>query len=159
MGIIEKPKRELTPLQTAALKWMSLAFDLVVIILALLTMAYVAYMLYDLTLIMLHGTDVEEALHEFLLVIILLELFELLSLYIKEHHVSMRRVAELGVVAIVRKLVITADYNALGWQTLISMAAVIFVLGWIYVQERRRISEEERFIIEHGINKQWSSNQ
>jgi uncharacterized membrane protein (DUF373 family) len=153
MGIIEKPKKELTPLQMVALKWMSFAFDLVVIVLALITMAYVAYMLYDLTGMMFHGFEVEEALHEFLLVIILLELFELLSLYIKEHHVSMRRVAELGVVAIVRKLVITADYKALGWQTLVAMAILIFVLGWIYVQERRRISEEEKFMVEHGMGR------
>ncbi len=153
MGIIEKPKKELTPFQTVALKWMSFAFDLVVIILALITMAYVAYMLYDLATMMFHGFDVEEALHEFLLVIILLELFELLSLYIKEHHVSMRRVAELGVVALVRKLVITADYSTMGWETLTSMAVLIFVLGWIYIQERRRISEEEKFMVEHGMGR------
>lgn len=133
---------------------MNFAFDLVVIVLALLTMAYVLYAIYDLAEIMLQGFDIEETLHEFLLVIILLELFELLTLYIKEHHVSMRRVAELGVVALVRKLVITIDYKALGWELLIGMAALIFVLGWIYVQERRRISEEEKFIIERGLNTQ-----
>jgi uncharacterized membrane protein (DUF373 family) len=153
MGIIQKPKKELTPLENTALKWMNLAFDLVVIVLALITMVYVLYTIYDLAEIMLHGFDVEEALHQFLLVIILLELFELLVLYIKEHHVSMRRVAELGVVAIVRKLVITVDYKALGWQTLVGMAVLILALGWIYVQERRRISEEEKFMVEHGMGR------
>ncbi|BAD85327.1 hypothetical membrane protein, conserved [Thermococcus kodakarensis KOD1] len=154
MSIVPRQKKELTPLENTALKWMNFAFDLVVIVLALLTMAYVLYAIYDLAEIMLQGFDIEETLHEFLLVIILLELFELLTLYIKEHHVSMRRVAELGVVALVRKLVITIDYKALGWELLIGMAALIFVLGWIYVQERRRISEEEKFIIERGLNTQ-----
>ncbi|WP_367884913.1 hypothetical protein [Thermococcus sp. JCM 11816] len=42
----------------------------------------------------------------------------------------------------------------MGWELLIGMAALIFVLGWIYVQERRRISEEEKFIIERGLNTQ-----
>lgn len=153
MPIIQKPKRELTPLENTALKWMNFTFDLVVIVLALITMAYVLYAIYDLAEIMLQGFDVEEALHEFLLVIILLELFELLTLYIKEHHVSMRRVAELGVVAIVRKLVITVDYKALGWDILIGMATLIFTLGWIYVQERRRVSEEEKFLVEHGLDR------
>ncbi|AMQ19331.1 phosphate-starvation-inducible PsiE family protein [Thermococcus peptonophilus] len=153
MSIMPKPQKELTPLESTALKWMNFAFDLVVILLALLTMVYVLYTIYELTNIMLHGFDVEEALHQFLLVIILLELFELLTLYIKEHHVSMRRVAELGVVAIVRKLVITVDYKTLGWDILIGMAALIFVLGWIYVQERRRISEEEKFIVEHELDR------
>jgi uncharacterized membrane protein (DUF373 family) len=153
MAIIQKPKKELTPFESTALRWMNFAFDLVVIVLALLTMAYVLYTIYDLAEIMLHGFDIEDALHQFLLVIILLELFELLTLYIKEHHVSMRRVAELGVVALVRKLVITVDYRTLGWDILLGMAALIFVLGWIYVQERRRISEEEKFIIEHGLDR------
>ncbi|WP_367884912.1 phosphate-starvation-inducible PsiE family protein [Thermococcus sp. JCM 11816] len=102
MSIVPRQKKELTPLENTALKWMNFAFDLVVIVLALLTMAYVLYAIYDLAEIMLQGFDIEETLHEFLLVIILLELFELLTLYIKEHHVSMRRVAELGVVALVR---------------------------------------------------------
>ncbi len=153
MTILPKPRRESTPLESTALKWMNFSFDIVVIVMALLTMAYVIYAMYNLIAIIYHGFDVEEALHEFLLVIILLELFELLTLYIKEHHVSMRRVAELGVVAIVRKLVITVDYRKLGWEVMIGMAALIFALGWIYVQERRRVSEEEKFIVEHGLNR------
>jgi uncharacterized membrane protein (DUF373 family) len=153
MGIIQKPKKELSPLQLVALKWMFFAFDFVVIMLALIVMAYVVYMLYTLTLMMFHGVNVDDALHQLLLIIILLEIFELLSLYIKEHHVSMRRVVELGVVAMVRKLIITSDYSSLGWTTLIGIAALIFVLGWIYVQERRRVSEEERFIVEHGLDR------
>ncbi|MDV3103336.1 phosphate-starvation-inducible PsiE family protein [Thermococcus waiotapuensis] len=153
MAILPEPKKEPTPLESMALKWMNLSFDFVVIVLALLTMAYVVYAICDLVGIMFHGFDVEGALHEFLLVIILLELFELLTLYIKEHHVSMRRVAELGVVALVRKLVITVDYKSLGWEVMLGMAALIFVLGWIYVQERRRVSEEEKFIVEHGLNR------
>ncbi|MBP1912866.1 phosphate-starvation-inducible PsiE family protein [Thermococcus stetteri] len=153
MSILPKPKNELTPLESTALNWLNFAFDLVVVVLAILTMVYVLYTIYDLAELMVHGFDVEEVLHRFLLIIILLELFELLTLYIKEHHVSMRRVAELGVVAIVRKLVITVDYKALGWDILIGMAALIFALGWIYVQERRRISEEEKFIVEHGLDR------
>jgi len=151
MSILKAPKNDLTPLERHALNCMSSMFDIVVIFLGVLTMAYVVYMLYSLVVLMFHGFNVEEALHQFLLAIILLELFELIALYIKEHHVSMRRVAELGVVALVRKLVITTDYSALGWQTLFGTAAIMFALGWIYVEERRRVSEEERFVVEHGM--------
>ena len=49
----------------------------------------------------------------------------------------MRRVAEPGVVAISRKLVITVNYNQVGWQTLISLAALIPARGWVYTQEKK----------------------
>ncbi len=62
----------------------------------------------------------------------------------------MHRVAEPGVVAIPRKLVITANYNQVGWQTLISLAALILALGWVYIQERKRTTQHEEFLMEHG---------
>ncbi|MDI3476057.1 MAG: hypothetical protein PWQ95_1785 [Thermococcaceae archaeon] len=148
-----KTQKEPATFENAVLKWMNFTFDLVVIVLAVLIMIFVIRAIYDLVEMIFAGVNVEEALHELLLVIILLELFELLTLYIKEHHVSMRRVAELGVVAIVRKLVITVDYKVLGWEILVGMAALIFTLGWIYVQERRRVSEEEKFLVEHGLDR------
>lgn len=37
------------------------------------------------------------------------------------------------------------------WEILVGMAALIFTLGWIYIQERRRVSEEEKFIVGGGL--------
>ncbi|WP_297503424.1 phosphate-starvation-inducible PsiE family protein, partial [Thermococcus sp.] len=75
----------------------------------------------------------------------------LLAMYLKEHHVSMRNVVELGVLAMVRKIIITPDYSKLGWQVLFGMAALLFVMGWIYVQERQRRTKHEEFMVEHGL--------
>ncbi|MEO2152021.1 MAG: phosphate-starvation-inducible PsiE family protein [Thermococcus sp.] len=133
------------------LKWLSVLFDMVVIGLATITMGYVVYLMFNLITESFHAFNIEEILHQIVLVVIFLEIFELLTMYVKEHHVSMRNVVELGVLAMVRKIIITLDYNQLGWQTLFGMAALIFVLGWIYVQERQRRTRHEEFLIEKGL--------
>ena len=138
-------------IETLLLKWLSVLFDIVVIGLATITMGYVVYLMVNLLTETMHSFDIENVLHQIVLVIIFLEIFELLTMYVKEHHVSMRNVVELGVLAMVRKIIITLDYNQLGWQTLIGMAALIFVMGWIYVQERQRRTKHEEFLIEKGL--------
>ena len=138
-------------IENLLLKWLSVLFDMVVIGLATITMGYVVYLMANLITETMHSFDIENVLHQIVLVIIFLEIFELLTMYVKEHHVSMRNVVELGVLAMVRKIIITLDYNQLGWQTLIGMATLIFVMGWIYVQERQRRTKHEEFLIEKGL--------
>ena len=138
-------------IERALMRWLSIIFDMVVISLAAVTMGYVVVMLVRLVQEGIHNPDLEDLLHQVVLIIIFLEIFELLMMYVKEHHVSMRNVVELGVLAMVRKIIITPDYSVLGWQTLIGMAALIFAMGWIYVEERQRRTKHEEFMIEHGL--------
>lgn len=133
------------------LKWLNMLFDIVVIGLATITMGYVIYMIIEL--LVSTPLPIEEVLHHIVLSIIFLEIFELLTMYVKEHHVSMRNVVELGVLAMVRKIIITPDYASFGWQTLFGMAALILVMGWIYVQERQRRTKHEEFLLTHGFKK------
>ncbi|WP_297508287.1 phosphate-starvation-inducible PsiE family protein [Thermococcus sp.] len=149
-----KKQNEMGFVEQGLMKWLNVIFDIVVIALATITMGYVVVMLVQLVQMGLHGLNVEEILHQIVLIIIFLEIFELLAMYVKEHHVSMRNVVELGVLAMVRKIIITLDYNQLGWQTLIGMSALIFVMGWIYVQERQRRTKHEEFLIQHGLREE-----
>ena len=148
-----KRHRDPGVIESILIKWLSVLFDIVVIGLATVTMGYVVYLMVNLITESMHAFDIEEVLHQIVLIIIFLEIFELLTLYVTEHHVSMRNVVELGVLAMVRKIIITLDYNQLGWQTLFGIAALIFVMGWIYVQERQRRTRHEEFLITHGIKK------
>jgi len=150
---MEREYHDVGTIENLLLKWLSLLFDMVVIGLATITMGYVVYMMFHLVTDIIHTSNIEEVLHQIVLVIIFLEIFELLSMYVREHHVSMRNVVELGVLAMVRKIIITLDYNQLGWQTLFGIAALIFVMGWIYVQERQRRTKHEEFLLAHGIKK------
>ena len=148
---MKKKHHDVGIIEDLLLKWLSVLFDMVVIGLATITMGYVVYLMVNLITETMHSLDIENVLHQIVLVIIFLEIFELLTMYVKEHHVSMRNVVELGVLAMVRKIIITLDYNQLGWQTLIGMATLIFVMGWIYVQERQRRTKHEEFLIEKGL--------
>lgn len=136
-------------INSAIILWMSSLFDLTVAALAVITMCYVIYLTWFLFRTLFVHFDAENVLHQIVLIIIFLEIFELLSMYLKEHHVSMRNVVELGVLAMVRKIVVTLDYSTLEWTTLVGMASLIFVMGWIYIQERKRITHHEEFLIEH----------
>lgn len=138
-------------IENNVIKWLNLLFDIVVIGLATITMGYVIYMIIEL--LVTTPLSIEDVLHNIVLAIIFLEIFELLTMYVKEHHVSMRNVVELGVLAMVRKIIITLDYNQLGWQTLFGMAALILVMGWIYIQERQRRTRHEEFLLTHGFKK------
>jgi len=144
-------KRDLRPFERALMNWLSLLFDFTVLTLATVTMGFVVYLTFNLVVSSLHAFDAEEILHQIVLTVIFLEIFELLVMYVREHHVSMRNVVELGVLAIVRKIVITPDYTAIGWKTLIALAALILVMGWVYVQERQRRTRHEEFLMSHGI--------
>lgn len=146
-----KRHRDASVIESILIKWLSVLFDIVVIGLATVTMGYVVYLMANLITESMHAFDIEEVLHQIVLIIIFLEIFELLTMYVTEHHVSMRNVVELGVLAMVRKIIITLDYNKLGWQTLFGIAALIFVMGWIYVQERQRRTKHEEFLIEKGL--------
>ncbi|WP_258083948.1 phosphate-starvation-inducible PsiE family protein [Thermococcus thermotolerans] len=141
--------REPTEIGRSVMTWLNVLFDVVVIALATLTMAYIVYIMWRLVINSFNNFDVETVLHQIVLVIIFLEIFELLAMYIKDHHVSMRNVVELGVLAIVRKIVVTLDYSRIEWTTLVGMSLLMFVMGWIYVQERKRITQHEEFLMEH----------
>ncbi|AEH24009.1 hypothetical protein PYCH_03120 [Pyrococcus yayanosii CH1] len=95
-------------------------------------MALIGMAIYRMFFAIISGENLNAILDDFMLVIIFVEVYELLSLYLKEHHVSMRRVAELGMMAIVRKLVITTDFRELGPYLLFGLAALVFALGWVY---------------------------
>ncbi|ASJ12949.1 phosphate-starvation-inducible PsiE family protein [Thermococcus thioreducens] len=141
--------RQPTEIGRSVMTWLNVLFDVVVIALATLTMAYIVYIMWRLVINSFNNFDVETVLHQIVLVIIFLEIFELLAMYIKDHHVSMRNVVELGVLAIVRKIVVTLDYSRIEWTTLVGMSLLMFVMGWIYVQERKRITQHEEFLMEH----------
>ncbi|AFK22912.1 phosphate-starvation-inducible PsiE family protein [Pyrococcus sp. ST04] len=114
-------------------------FDVIVGILEVIIIGFIGLALYKV-LNSLILSNLEVALENFLLVLILLELYELLSLYLKEHHVSMRRVAELGIMAIVRKIMVVKSIEPL---TLFGLAAIVLVLGWIYVNLTKGLHGED----------------
>ncbi|NJE01593.1 phosphate-starvation-inducible PsiE family protein [Thermococcus sp. JdF3] len=137
-----------------ALRLLSILFDFVVIALGTLTMLYVVRMILDLAINSLVNFAPEQALQGIVLVLIFLEIFEIIVMYIIYHHVPMKNVVEIGVLALVKELLITLDLTELGWGVLLGMAALIAAMGWVYTRERQREDSYKRFLIEHGITEE-----
>nr|WP_240913662.1 phosphate-starvation-inducible PsiE family protein [Thermococcus sp. JdF3] len=133
---------------------LSILFDFVVIALGTLTMLYVVRMILDLAINSLVNFAPEQALQGIVLVLIFLEIFEIIVMYIIYHHVPMKNVVEIGVLALVKELLITLDLTELGWGVLLGMAALIAAMGWVYTRERQREDSYKRFLIEHGITEE-----
>jgi len=144
-------KREFSRTERSLMKWLSMLYDLVVISVGALAMIYVIYLVVLMALDMLSGFHVQEVLQDIVTILIFLEIFEILSMYFLHHHVNMKNVVEIGVLAVVKELLVNIEPQALGWETLLAMAALIFVMGILYVLEMKRINAHNEFLIEHGI--------
>ncbi len=144
-------EREFSRAEERVMKWLIMLFNMVVIALGILTMLYVIYLIFQLALGMIRGMGVETVLQGIVLILIFLEVFGIIWMYFKYHHVSMKNVVEIGVLAMVKELLITLDLHAFGWETLLAVSALILAMGTIYVLEMKRIDRHEEFLIEHGI--------
>ncbi len=143
-------ERELGRVEKRVMQWLGLLFDMVVIGLGALTMIYVIYILFELAVGLLNGFEVETVLQGIVLILIFLEIFEIIVLYFLYHHVSMKNIMELGVLALVKELLITLDLKAFGWEMLIAVSALILSMGLIYVLEMKRIDVHDEFLSTSG---------
>ncbi len=143
-------ERELGRVEKRVMQWLGLLFDMVVIGLGALTMIYVIYILFELAVGLLNGFEVETVLQGIVLILIFLEIFEIIVLYFLYHHVSMKNIMELGVLALVKELLITLDLKAFGWEMLIAVSALILSMGLIYVLEMKRIDVHDEFLSNSG---------
>ena len=143
-------ERELSRAEEKVMKWLIMMFNMVVIALGVLTMLYVMFLIVQLAYGIIEGMNVEAVLQGIVLILIFLEIFGIIWMYFRYHHVSMKNVVEIGVLAMVKELLITLDLHAFGWETLLAVSALIAAMGSIYVLEMKRIDKHEEFLLEHG---------
>ncbi len=144
-------EREFNNAEKIMMRWLSRLFDLIVISVGVLAIAYVFYLVYLLALDIARGLDAQAILQEIVTILIFLEIFEILSLYFLHHHVNLRSVVEIGVLAIVKELLVTLNLQELGWENMLAIAALILVMGILYILEMKRMNAHEEFLIEHGV--------
>ena len=145
-------QREFSRTERTVMRWLSNIFDMVVIAVGALAMVYVIYLVIVLAGKILAGFDVESVLQGIVLILIFFELFEIIAMYLLYHHVSLKNVVEIGVLAIVKELLIVTDLESMQWQRMAAMALLILVMGALYIIEMRRMDRHREFLIEHGID-------
>jgi len=143
--------REMSRGEKKVVGWILRLFDFVAIALAAITVIFVIYMMWQLIVLAITSFDVQAILQGIVLILIFFEILEIVAMYIAYHHVQMRSIVEIGVLAIVKEFLTTLDLGQVGWETLLALAALIFAMGWIYIQERKRIDENKKFLLSKGI--------
>ena len=101
-----------------------------VIVLGLCAMLFVAMgiTLFHLGQLMIRGTDFALVVGDILFILVLLELFRLLLLYLAEHRVAVATMVEVGLVSTLREVILRRALH-IEWQQLLVVCAFLITLG------------------------------
>jgi uncharacterized membrane protein (DUF373 family) len=84
--------------------------------------------LFHLGQLMIQGTDFALVVGDILFILVLVELFRLLLIYLEEHHVSVATMVEVGIVSTLREVVVRGPLH-IEWPQLLVVCAFILALG------------------------------
>jgi uncharacterized membrane protein (DUF373 family) len=108
-------------------KYLEFAQDVIVFCLCALLLVTMGIKLFHLTRLLIQGTDFSSVVGDILFVLVLVELFRLLLIYLEEHRVSVATMVEVGIVATLREVILIGALQ-IQWQQLLVVCAFILVL-------------------------------
>ena len=110
------------------LKYVEMTQDIIVLGLCAILFTAMLIKLIHLGNRMLHGTDFAEVIGYILFVLVLVELFRLLLIYLEEHRISVSTMVEVGIVSTLREIILKGPMEA-DWRQLLVLCAFILTLG------------------------------
>ena len=84
--------------------------------------------LFHLGRSLLGGTDFSAVISDILFILVLIELFRLLVIYLEEHRVSVATMVEVGIVATLREVILIGAMQV-DWRQMLVLCAFILTLG------------------------------
>ena len=107
-----------------------LEFTQDIIVLGLCLMLFVGMLikLVHLGTLMWQGTDFSALIGDVLFVLVLIELFRLLLIYLEEHRISVSTMVEVGIVSTLREIILKGPMEA-DWRQLLVLCVFILTLG------------------------------
>jgi uncharacterized membrane protein (DUF373 family) len=133
-GVIERESRPTAEVERMrhvpdrVLKYIELTQDIIVLGLCLILFTAMLIKLIHLGNLMLRGTDFAEIIGDVLFVLVLVELFRLLLIYLEEHRISVSTMVEVGIVSTLREIILKGPMEA-DWRQLLVLCAFILTLG------------------------------
>jgi uncharacterized membrane protein (DUF373 family) len=109
-------------------KYLELIQDVIVFGLCVILFAAMGVKLFHLCQLMIQGIDFSLVVGDILFVLVLLELFRLLLIYLEEHRVSVATMVEVGVVSTLREVILRGALH-IPWEQLLVVSAFIVTLG------------------------------
>jgi uncharacterized membrane protein (DUF373 family) len=109
-------------------KYLELVQD--IIVLGLCASLFVAMLikLFHLGQSLLLGTDFSAVIADILFILVLIELFRLLIIYLEEHRISVSTMVEVGIVSTLREVILKGAMQV-DWRQMLVLCAFILTLG------------------------------
>jgi uncharacterized membrane protein (DUF373 family) len=130
-------------------KYLEFTQDVIVLGLTLLLFLAMGIKLFHLIQLLLQGIDFSLLLADVLFILVLLELFRLLLLYLEKHRFSVATMVEVGIVSTLREVILTGALE-IEWQKLSVVSAFILALGFVLRYATVR-SSPKILVEEHGV--------
>ena len=108
--------------------YLELTQDIIVLGLCLMLFVGMLIKLAHLASLMWQGTDFSALIGDVLFVLVLIELFRLLLIYLEEHRISVSTMVEVGIVSTLREIILKGPMEA-DWRQLLVLCVFILTLG------------------------------
>ena len=109
-------------------KYLELVQDVIVFGLCVMLFGAMGIKLFHLVQLLFQGTDFALVVGDILFILVLLELFRLLLIYLEEHRVAVATMVEVGIVSTLREVIVRGALH-IEWQQLLVVCAFILALG------------------------------
>jgi uncharacterized membrane protein (DUF373 family) len=109
-------------------KYLELVQDLIVLGLCAALFVAMLVKLFHLGQVLVRDTDFAAVIADILFIIVRIELFRLLIIYLEEHRVSVSTMVEVGIVSTLREVILKGAMEV-DWRQMLVMCAFILTLG------------------------------
>lgn len=123
-------------------KYLELIQDVIVFGLCAILFAAMGIKLFHLCQLMIEGVDFSLVVGDILFILVLLELFRLLLIYLEEHRVSVATMVEVGIVTTLREVILRGALH-IPWQQLLVVCAFMVTLGIVLRYSGIRTNPDE----------------
>ena len=123
-------------------KYLELVQDIIVLGLCAALFIAMLIKLFHLGKSLLGGTDFSAVIADILFVLVLIELFRLLVIYLEQHRISVATMVEVGIVATLREVILKGAMQV-DWRQMLVLCAFILTLGVVLRYAGVRIEGED----------------
>jgi len=109
-------------------KYLELTQDLIVLGLCAILFVAMLIKLVHLGQVLLRDTDFSAVIADILFILVLIELYRLLAIYLEEHRISVSAMVEVGIVSTLREVILTGSIHV-DWRQMLVLCAFILTLG------------------------------
>jgi uncharacterized membrane protein (DUF373 family) len=124
-------------------KYLDLIQDLIVLGLCVALFAAMLIKLVHLGQVLVRGTDFSEVIADILFILVLIELFRLLIIYLDEHRISVSTMVEVGIVSTLREVILTGAMHV-DWRQMLVVCAFILTLGVVLRYAGVRLEQSDK---------------